>query len=246
MLSPDKKNMHMPLLVMFIFLCFACRAQENPDRSQSAIDPVILCFHTAKIDLTVLGTIGAAHARNPQFSWVFFNKLLQQSSPELLLVQIRPEHLNKNELFDGAPEMAYLAYIAGKMKIECRGFDWWLDAQVVHWDLVSPDVRMSYMYKNIRSALDSAQAQMIILALEISLVEPLRTYLAQDGFREWSCPQGQIVLTNYPDLPAEILDVFRDGVAYLASLPYGGAAPIQRKIKDLNDIIRGKGYLFKR
>jgi len=236
----------MPLLVIVIFLCFACRAQENPDRLHSTIDPVIRCFHTAKIDLMVLGTIGVAHARNPHYSWVFFNNLLQQSSPELLLVQIRPDHFDKNELFDGSVEMAYLAYIAGKMKIECRGIDWWLDAQVVQWNLVSPDVRMSYMYKNIRSALASARAQMIILAVEISLIEPLRTCLDQDGFREWSCPQYHIVRTDYPDLPVEILDVFRDGVAYLASLPYGGAEPIQRKIKDLNDIIRGKGYLFKR
>jgi hypothetical protein len=236
----------MPLFLFFVFLCFTCRAQENIDPSQSPVYPSAVCFHTANTDLLVLGTFGAGHAKNPQFSWLYFDKLLQQIAPDMLLVQIRPEHFNKKEYFDGAPEMAYLARIAGNMKIECRGIDFWLDAQLVRWELVSPEARMAQIYKNIRTAMTSTHAKMIVLAIDTSLVALLSKCLIENGFREWACPPDEIFITSYPDLPLEILDYFKDGVAYLANLPYGGAAPTQRKIKDLNAIIRGKGYLFKR
>lgn len=208
--------------------------------------PALHCLHNRNIDITVLGTIGAAHARNPRFSWAHLDLILQRCNPELLLVQIRPDHFNKQEFLDGEPDMAYLAHAAGKMKIECRGIDWWLDIQLANWDLIGPDERIANIYKNIRAALASTHAQMIMIAVDISFVETLRKYLVLDNLREWSCPQAQFIVRNYPDLPSETLDLFRDGTVYLASRTYVGAEPVQRKMKDLRDIIRSKGYLFKR
>jgi hypothetical protein len=236
----------MSFLILVFFLSSLCLAQENPEHARESISPVVHCFHTADIDIIVLGTIGAAHAANPRFSWAYFDSIIKKSSPELLLVQIRPEHFNKQEFFDGAPEMAYLAYTARNMKIQCRGIDWWLDAQLGNWDLVSFDDRMAYIYRNIKAAIASTHAQVIMIAVDLSCVEPIGNYLVQDKFKEWSCPQAQFVIKRYPDLPNEVIEIFRDGTIYLASTIYVGSALVQRKIKDLGDIIKGKGYLFKR
>ena len=236
----------MPFLILLFYLCSLCLAQEDPATSRNNMSPVVHCFHTADIDIIVLGTIGAAHAANPHFSWAYFDSIIKKSSPELLLVQIRPEHFNKQEFFDGAPEMAYLAYTARNMKIQCMGIDWWLDAQMGNWDLVSFDDRMENIYRNIKAAMASTHAQMIMIAVDLSCVEPIGNYLVQDNFKEWSCPQAQFVIKRYPDLPDEVIEIFRDGTIYLASTPYVGSALVQRKIKDLSDIIKGKGYLFKR
>jgi hypothetical protein len=210
------------------------------------VAPAVHCFHNKNIDITVIGTIGASHARNPRFSWLYLDSILQRSNPELLLVQIRPDHFNKHEFFDGAQEMAYLAYTARKMKIECRGIDWWLDVQLAKWDLVGPGERIGHIYENIRSVLASTRAQMIMIAIDIAFVDSLRDHLVLDSLKEWSCPQTQFGIAGFPDLPAETIEFFRDGSVYLASLPYVGAAPVQQRIKELHEIIKGKGYLFKR
>jgi len=194
----------------------------------------------------VLGTIGSAHAKNPQYSWPHLDSILLRSSPELLLVQIRPDHFEKNELFDGSPEMAYLAYLARNTGIECRGIDWWLNVQLAQWDLIRPSERISNIYKNILSELQTTKAQMIMIAVDTSLVLPLRDRLIIDNYKEWSCPQAQFTVSNYPDLPKEITDIFREGIMYLSTMPSVNAVPVQKKIKDLGDIVRGKGYLFKR
>jgi hypothetical protein len=47
-------------------------------------------------------------------------------------------------------------------------------------------------------------------------------------------------------LPPETINFFTDGSVYLASLPSAGAELVQQRIKDLHDITKGKGYLFKR
>ena len=236
----------MPLLMLIFFLCPLCLAQEDPASARNSITPVVHCFHTKNIDIIMLGTIGAAHATNPHFSWVYFDSLLKKSSPELLLVQIRPEHFNKQEFFDGAPEMAYLAYTARKMKIQCIGIDWWLDVHMGNWNLLNSEERTINIYKNIKAALASTHAQMIMVAVDLSCVELIGNQLAQDGFKEWSCPQAQFVITRYPDLPDEMIEIFKDGTIYLASSPYVGSALVQRKIKDLSDIIKSKGYFFSR
>jgi|GEM_PF-3407346 hypothetical protein len=236
----------MQLLIVLFLLSKLCTAQKDSAEARESMNPVVHCFHTKDIDIVMLGTIGAAHASNPHFSWVYFDSLLKKSSPELLLVQIRPEHFNKQEFFDGAPEMAYLAYTARNMKIKCMGIDWWLDTQLGNWDLVSLDDRMAYIYRNIKAAIASTHAQMIMIAVDLSCVEPIGNYLVQDNFKAWSCPQAQFVIKRYPDLPNEVIEIFRDGTIYLASTIYVGSALVQRKIKDLSDIIKGKGYLFKR
>jgi hypothetical protein len=208
--------------------------------------PAVHCFHNRDIDITVLGTVGAAHARNPRFSWAHLDLILQRCNPELLLVQIRPEHLKEQELFDGEPDMAYLAYAAHKMKVDCRGIDWWLDVQLANWQLVGLAERLVHIHKNIRDVLDSTRAQMILIAVDVSFVEPLCKYLVLDDLKEWSCPQAQFIVKNIPDLSPEILELFRDGTVYLASRPYVGAAPVEKKMKELRDIIKAKGYFFKR
>jgi hypothetical protein len=232
--------------MLLIFLCATCSAQKNPADPRENAVPVVYCFHNKNIDLTVLATIGSAHARNPRFGWVHLDSILQKSTPDLLLVQIRPEHFNKQEFFDGSPEMAYLAYTARKMKIECRGIDWWLDVQLAKWDLVGPGERIGHIYENIRSALASTRAQMIMIAIDMSFVDSLRTHLVLDSLKEWSCPQTQFAISRYPDLPPQTIDFFRDGSVYLASLPSVGAEVVQQRIRDLHDIIKGKGYIFKR
>jgi len=236
----------MPVLFALFFLCSSCVAQEDTVVKRNSIAPVVHCFHTSNIDLIILGTIGAAHASNPHFSWVYFDSLLKKSSPELLLVQIRPEHFNKQEFFDGAPEMAYLAYTARNMKIQCIGIDWWLDVHMGNWNLLNIEERTINIYKNIKAALASTHARMIMVAVDLSCVELIGNQLVRDNFKEWSCPQAQFVIMRYPDLPAEMIEIFKDGTIYLASSPYVGSALVQRKIKDLGDIIKGKGYLFKR
>lgn len=238
--------MPMPFLILIVLLCSVSPAQGDPSPDRNGIGPTVRCFHTSDIDIIVLGSIGASHAANPRFSWAYLDSILKKSSPELLLVQIRPEHFIKQEFFDGAPEMAYMAFTARNMKIACIGIDWWLDAQLGKWDLVSPEDRIANMYRNIRDAMDSSHAQMIMIAVDLSCVEPLKDLLVLDNFKEWSCPQAQFVITRYPDLPEEMIEIFRDGTIYLASSTFAGSAIVQQKIKDLSDIIKSKGYLFKR
>jgi hypothetical protein len=205
------------------------------------------CFHSPDIDILVLGTIGVAHARNPHFGWIHLDSILHASSPELLLVQIRQDHFLKQEYFDGPPEMAYLAYVAGKMMIECRGIDWWQDMDLGRWNNEGGSTeRIANIYKNIQTAMATSRAQMIMIAVDISIVDPISKYLVLDNYKEWRCPRERFTINKYPDLPREIIDFFRDGTVYLISLPDAGSPPVQKRVKDLYDIIGGKGYLFKR
>jgi hypothetical protein len=235
------------LLAVAFFLCSFCMAQNNPVFSRDTVAPVEHCFHNKNIDIFVIGTIGASHARNPRYCWLHLDSILLVNNPELLLVQVRPDHFNKHEFFDGAPEMAYLAYTAQKMKIECRGIDWWLDQQLADRDLVGSKERIFNILRNIQSALSSTRAQMIMIAVDMDFVEPLANYfLVLDSLKEWSCPRARFAITRYPDLPPETINFFTDGSVYLASLPSAGAELVQQRIKDLHDITKGKGYLFKR
>jgi hypothetical protein len=254
--QPQRKTSHAffqrrALILAFLLLplslfCSLCGAQEPAALSRTTVAPVVHCFHNRNIDLMVLGTIGAAHARNPHFTWAHLDSLLQRIAPELLLVQIRPDHCDKQEFFDGAPDMAYLAYLARKMKIECRGIDWWLDMQIVNWDKINPEERIRHINENIRTVLGSTRAQMILIAVDLSFVDSLRSCLLLDSLREWTCPQTRFALAKIADLPPETVDFFRDGMVYLAYLPYASAARVQQKINDLRDIVRSKGYLFER
>jgi hypothetical protein len=236
----------MRFLLALIFCAALCKAQDDPAVIRDVALPVVHCFRNAKIDLIILGTIGVAHARNPNFSWVYLDSLLARTSPDVLLVQIRPEHFEKQEYFDGAPEMAYLAYRARKMWIDCRPYDWWLDMQLVKWDIVSAQKRMGKIYDNIKNAFLSTGGQMIMIAIDVSLVEALQDSLVQGGFKEWSCPQAQFEIKKYPDLPDTMIEIFKNGTIYLASNPNAASELVQQKINDLSEIITHRGYLFKR
>lgn len=233
----------LPILIAFHSISWP---QEPAAVSRNSVFPVVHCFHNRNIDLMVLGTIGAAHARNPHFTWAHLDSLLQRIAPELLLVQIRPDHCDKQEFFDGAPDMAYLAHAAQRMKIECRGIDWWLDMQIVNWDKINPEERIGHINENIRNVLGSTRAQMILIAVDLSCVDSVRNCLILDSLREWTCPQTRFAPAKPSDLPPETIDFFRDGMVYLSYLPYASAAPVQKKINDLREIVKGKGYCFER
>jgi hypothetical protein len=85
-----------------------------------------------------------------------------------------------------------------------------------------------------------------MIAIDMSFIDSLCSHLVLDSLKEWDCPQAQFAIKNDPDLPPETIDFFRDGSVYLASLPSVGAEVVQQRIKDLHDIIKGKGYIFKR
>lgn len=233
-------------MVLCGILCATGQTQKSPGDPRENAVPIVYCFHNKNIDVTVLATIGSAHARNPRFGWIHLDSILHKSTPDLLLVQIRPEHFDKQEFFDGSPEMAYLAHAAQKMKIECRGIDWWRDVQLAKWDLVGPGERMQHIYPNIRAALASGHAQMVMIAIDMSLVDSLRNRLVADSLKEWDCPQAQFNVSKYPDLPTETIDFFKDGEVYLASQPSAGADMVQQRLKEMHEIVKGKGYVFKR
>jgi hypothetical protein len=236
--------MKLPFLLIPLSFFSICWSQDPSPLSRTTIPPLVHCYHNRNIDLMVLGTIGAAHARNPHFTWAHLDSILQRISPELLLVQIRPEHCNKKEFFDGAPDMAYLAYAAQKQNIECRGIDWWLDMQIVNWDKINREERIEHLHENIRTVLGSTRAQMILVAVDLSFVDSIRNCLLLDSLKEWTCPQLRFSLSRPSDLPPETIDFFKDGMVYLAFLPYASAAPVQQKINDLRDIVKARGYLF--
>ncbi len=234
------------LAFCFVFIRSVSLASQDLDSATPTI--TVLKKDSARVYL--LGTLHNAHLRNPNYTWPHFDRIVSLISPQLLLLEIRPEHFSSAEYFsDGPLEMTYLAHLAIAIGIESEGFDWWPDQWLLKFDqLTDADfaLRDNHMAKNMVQAVRERNANTTLVATGRDHIEPFATELKQLGYAEEPEPTWHLMIRDYPDLPQTVLDLWQRGAKYLSGSPIASSPRTQRKIELLNRAVQSRGYLFER
>jgi len=106
----------------------------------------------------MLGAIHGAHLEAEWYSLLHLQALIENLSPDLLLVESRPEELTKDNWGDGPIEMPFASLTARSLDIEVQGIDWWTE-ESLHGDDTEREDRM---FQNILQHLSGHQAVLIL------------------------------------------------------------------------------------
>jgi hypothetical protein len=197
--------------------------------------------------LFLLGTIHGAHAQNPYYTWPHLERIVRQISPDLLLVEIRPEHFKAEEFYsDGPIEMPFLVDLANREKIPCRPIDWWLDAWLSDMSKADWSARDDRMVELLLSWLRETKSRKSLATVGAGHIEPFISRLEKQGWIEVSPPTLNLEIQDYPDIPASILSLWEHGETYLSTLQNASTDRGKQKIEAWKSIVNGQGYLFTR
>jgi hypothetical protein len=195
----------------------------------------------------LLGTWHKAHLYNPKYTWHHFARIFSLLSPELVLVEIRPQHFKPNEYLDGPIEMSYFVYLASTAGIRCAGIDYFPDSLKVDWEY-----RNDRMVENIIQALNQYRDKVILTVVGYNHVEPIMDRLKKYGYTVIHNYDWNLLIDAYPSLPQPVIDMWSEGLCYLIdyqrTLPPGSPAAkkIEEKIAYIKKAIKYRGYCFKR
>jgi hypothetical protein len=93
--------------------CPYCVDPNNVERINEMRAQMPKVLKQGKTEIYLLGTIHGAHARNQFYSWPHLERILRQIMPDLLCVEIRPDHFKPEEFYsDGPMEMPFLVDLA--------------------------------------------------------------------------------------------------------------------------------------
>lgn len=195
--------------------------------------------------LFLLGTIHGAHARNPSYSWPHLERIVRLVSPDLLLVEIRPEHFKAEEFYsDGPIEMPFLVDLASRQKIPCRPIDWWPDEWLSDMSKVDWNARDDRMVDLLMTSLRKTNARRPLVTVGAGHMEPFITRLEKQGWIEAAPPTLNLTIQGYPDISASILALWEHGEKYLSTLQNASTERGNQKIETWKTIINAGGYLY--
>ena len=205
-------------------------------------------YNTEEGKLFLLGTLHGAHARNQKYTWAHFDRIVSAISPDLILVEIRPEHFKAEEFYsDGPPEMAYIVQLALTKGIRCQGMDWWPDEWLYHFSSLTQkdfDQREDSMFTYIVSAMKANKAKTTLVATGAGHIDGFVARLKQKGYKESVPPPVNLTFSKYPDLPLQVLNLWEQGATYLSKLPLDSTDRIKQKVNFLRQLVTKKGYEF--
>jgi hypothetical protein len=198
--------------------------------------------------LYLLGTLHGAHARNPRYTWAHFDRIVSAISPDLILVEIRPEHFRAEEFYsDGPPEMAYLVHLASGKGIRCQGIDWWPDEWLYNYSSLTQenfDQREDSMVAYIFNAMKSSNSKTTLVATGAGHIDGFIARLKGRGSKELAAAPVDLTLSQYPDLPIQVLSLWERGAEYLSTLPIDSTDRIKQKVNFLKRLVTERGYEF--
>jgi hypothetical protein len=218
--------------------------------AQPELDTVKAKVRILKHDSTtlfLLGTIHGAHARNPYYTWPHLERIVRLVSPDLLLLEIRPEHFKAEEFYsDGPIEMPFLVDLANREMIPCRPIDWWLDAWLADMSKADWNARDDRMVELLLTSLRETKAKKPLVTVGAGHIDPFISRLEKQGWVEESPPTWNLEIQGYPPISASILSFWERGEKYLSALQNASTDRGKQKIETWKNIITGQGYLFTR
>jgi hypothetical protein len=218
--------------------------------AQPELDTVKAKVRVLRHDSTtmfLLGTIHGAHARNPYYTWPQLERIVRLISPDLLLVEIRPEHFKAEEYYsDGPIEMPFLVDLANREKIPCRPIDWWLDAWLADMSKADWNARDDRMVELLLNSLRETKARKPLVTVGAGHIEPFISRLLVQDWIEESPPTLRLEMMDYPDVSPSTRSLWEHGQKYLSTLPLASTERLAQKIETWKSIIGGQGYLFTR
>lgn len=195
----------------------------------------------------LLGTWHKAHLYNPNYTWPHFDRIFSLLSPELVLVEIRPQHFKLSEYLDGPIEMSYFIYLASTTGIDCAGIDYFPDSLKMDWEY-----RNDRMVRNIIQTLNQYRVKVVLIVVGYNHVEPFIDRLKKYGYAAVHSPDWVLSIDEYPALPKAVIEMWTKGLDYLidyqANLPpeSKAAKKIGEKISYIRKAIHCRGYCFDR
>ena len=155
-------------------------------------------------EVFLLGTIHSDHLAISAYSLWHLKAVILHLSPELLLVESRPEEMERGNTGDGPVEMPFAALVAQSEGIEFRGMDWWTMGD----EGLDNEIRENQMFEIIMH--ETAGHKKILILTGWSHVEGFRNRLASLGYEEMPFPASEKrALFNAADIPK----VFPAGMA---------------------------------
>lgn len=232
-------------LCLWLWVSFGAFTFARCTRDLDKLTPEIRAVQGYGKTVYLLGTIHGAHSRNPDYSWPHLQKILSLTAPDLLLVEIRPEHFSPDEYYsDGPLEMAYLVYLASRRKIDCRGIDWWPDEWLYHSDRRDWQRRNDRMFERVVDALQKSRAKVVLIAVGVAHISPFMRRFVRNGYVQVATPPWDLTVAEYPDLPREVIEMWQKGADYLARQPIARSRRIKKKIELWRDVVKHRGYKF--
>ncbi|HUN65434.1 MAG TPA: hypothetical protein VMW43_04985 [Bacteroidota bacterium] len=234
------------LAPIIILLCSPHINAQNPD----SLAPVLRLFDAGESRIYLLGTVHGAHARNHIFTWPHLERVLSVLRPDMLLVEIRPEHFRPEEFYsDGPPEMTYLVFLASHKGIRCRGIDWWPDDWLFNIASLTGDDfehREDSMMANIAGETARAKLHTVLVTTGAGHIDGFVRRFTARGWKELPCPPFDLAVSGYPDLPSEVIQMWEQGAEYLTKTRIGSTDRIRQKVETLRAMAREGGYEFVR
>lgn len=166
--------------------------------------------------VTLLGTIHTDHLDKPDYSLWHLAAVVERLSPDLLLVESRPEELARDNWCDGPIEMGFASLVARSRGTEVRGMDYW-QKSVGGTIVRSSEPREDEMFR--RTVEHAASKRAILVLTGFSHVAGFSSRLRQRGFRD---------VEISPDEKARLLS--REGRKEV--YPEGFAACLERRIAE--------------
>lgn len=122
-------------IVVVLFVLVGFRATGFRSHIYSKVNPANFkysVFHKVERgDQTIylLGTMHSAHLNSKGYSLLNIKAVIENVHPDLLLLESRPEELEKGNWGDGPIEMLYSNLTARKLGIAVDGMDWWMEGE---------------------------------------------------------------------------------------------------------------------
>lgn len=162
------------------------------------------CRNGAGQEIFLLGTIHTDHLTNSAYSLWNIKAVILHGSPDLLLVESRPEEMERGNIGDGPVEMPFATLVARHQGIEVQGMDWW----TMEGEGIDNTARENRMFENILRDI-SGHGRVLILT-GWSHVEGFRKRLASLGCEEMPfSADDKRALFDTADVP----EVFPEGMA---------------------------------
>lgn len=124
----------------------------------------------------LLGTMHGEHLKSERYSLWHLQAVIVHLHPDLLLAEIRPEEIAKDNWGDGPVEMTFTALTARALDIPVQGMDWWVKASLY----AEPSEREDRMVQNVLKVVPGYRTVLILTGR--SHVEGFKQRLAQAGF----------------------------------------------------------------
>lgn len=130
-------------------------------------------------DVYLLGTIHGNHLTTKDYSLLHLQAVLEHLDPELLLVESRPEELERDNWGDGPIEMPFASLTAQASGIEVQGMDWWVMNGTRQ---IGSEERENRMFQNILTSLPGHHKVLILTGF--SHVEGFKRRFLASGYRQ--------------------------------------------------------------